>query len=157
MESKRYTWTHLPNRNRVTDVENKCLVTRGIGVGRGVINWESGVSIHILLRSCLTLCDPMDCSTPGFPVHHQLPELAQTHVHHIGDAFQPSHPVSPPSPPALNLPNIRVFSNNFKSTHLLLNLQALFGTSIYGQLTRCRIWGWKLISNTMQANKNLDH
>jgi len=50
-----------------------------------------------------TLCDPMDCSTPGFPVHHQLLELAQTHVHRVGDAIQPSHPLSSPSPPAFNL------------------------------------------------------
>ena len=46
---------------------------------------------------CLTLCDPMDCSTPGFPIHHQLPELAQTHVHRVSDAIQPSHPLSSPS------------------------------------------------------------
>ena len=46
---------------------------------------------------------PMDCSTPGFPVHHQLPELAQTHVHLVSDATQPSHPLSSPSPPAFNL------------------------------------------------------
>ena len=51
----------------------------------------------------LTLCNPMDCSTPGFPVHHQLPEPAQTHVHQVGDAIQPSQPLSSPSPPALNL------------------------------------------------------
>ena len=50
----------------------------------------------------LTLCDPMDCSTPGFPVH-QFPELAQTHVHCVGDAIQPSHPLSSPSPPTVNL------------------------------------------------------
>ena len=50
----------------------------------------------------LTLCDPMDCSTPGFPVYHQLPELAQTHVHCVGDAIQPFHPLSAPSPPAFN-------------------------------------------------------
>ena len=49
-------------------------------------------------QSCLTLCDPMDCSTPGFPVHHQLPEFTQTHVHRVGDAIQPSHPLSSPSP-----------------------------------------------------------
>ena len=48
---------------------------------------------------CPTLCDPVDCSTPGFPVHHQLPELAQTHVHWVSNAIQPSHPLSP-SPPA---------------------------------------------------------
>ena len=52
---------------------------------------------------CLTLCDPMDCSTPALPVHHQLPELAQIHVHQVGDAIQASHPLSSPSPPAFNL------------------------------------------------------
>ena len=54
-------------------------------------------------QSCLTLCDPMDCSTPGFPVYHQLLELTQTHVHQVSDAVQPSHPLSSPSPPAFNL------------------------------------------------------
>ena len=52
---------------------------------------------------CLTLCDPMDCTTPGFPVHHQLPELTQTYFHWVGDAIQPSHPLSSLSPPAFNL------------------------------------------------------
>ena len=51
---------------------------------------------------CPTLCDLMDCSIPGFPVHHQLLELAQTHVHGVSDAIQPSHPLSSPSPPAPN-------------------------------------------------------
>ena len=54
-------------------------------------------------QSCLTLCDPMDCSTPGFPVHHQLLELVQTHVRQISDAIQPSHPLSSPSPPSFDL------------------------------------------------------
>ena len=54
-------------------------------------------------QSCLTLCDPMDCSTPGFPVYQQLPELASTHVHWVSDAIQPIHPLSFPSPPAFNL------------------------------------------------------
>ena len=54
-------------------------------------------------QSCLTLYDPMDCSTSGFPVHHQLPELAQTHVYGVGDAIQPSHPLSSPSLTAVNL------------------------------------------------------
>ena len=53
-------------------------------------------------QSCLTLCDPMDCSMPGLPVHHQLLEFIQTHVHWVGDAIQPSHPLSSPSPPAFN-------------------------------------------------------
>ena len=51
----------------------------------------------------MTLCNPMNCSTPGLHVHHQLPEPTQTHVHWVGDAIQPSHPLSSPSPPALNL------------------------------------------------------
>ena len=54
-------------------------------------------------QSCLTLCDLMDCSTPDLPVHHQLPELTQTHVHWVSDAIQLSHPLSSPSPPAFNL------------------------------------------------------
>ena len=53
----------------------------------------------------------MDCSTPGFPVHHQLPELTQTHAHHVVDAIQPSHPLPSPSLLTFNLPSIRVFSN----------------------------------------------
>ena len=53
-------------------------------------------------QSCPTLCDPMNLSTPGFPVHHQLPEFTQTHVHRVGDTIQPSHPLLSPSPPAPN-------------------------------------------------------
>ena len=56
-----------------------------------------------VVQSCLILCNPMDCSAPGFPVYHQLPELAQTHVRQVSDAVQPSHPLSSPSPPAFNL------------------------------------------------------
>ena len=52
---------------------------------------------------CPTLCDPMDCSTAGFLVHHQLPQFTQNHVHWVGGAIQPSHPLSSPSPPAFNL------------------------------------------------------
>ena len=51
---------------------------------------------------CPTLCDPMNRSTPGLPVHHQLPEFTETHVHQVGDAIQPSHPLPSPSPPAPN-------------------------------------------------------
>ena len=58
-----------------------------------------------------TLCDPMDCSTPGFPVHHQPLEFTQTHAHRVRDAIQPSHPLSFPSPPASIIPSIRGFSN----------------------------------------------
>ena len=68
-----------------------------------VISWNIVLSVSSISQSCPTLCDPMDCSTPGLPVHHQLPELTQTHVHWVGDAIQPSHPLSSPSPPAFNL------------------------------------------------------
>ena len=61
---------------------------------------ERTVQFSSAAQSCPTLCDPMNRSTPGLPVHHQLPELTQTHVHWVGDATQPSHPLSSPSPPA---------------------------------------------------------
>ena len=62
-------------------------------------------------KSCPTLCDPVDCSTPGFPVHHHLLEFTQTHVHPVGDAIQPPHPLSAPSPLPSIFPSIRVFSD----------------------------------------------
>ena len=61
-----------------------------------------GEGVSSVTQSCPTLCHPMNCSTPGLPVHHQLPEFTQTHVHRVGDAIQPSHPLSSPSPPAPN-------------------------------------------------------
>ena len=61
------------------------------------------LDISLVAQSCLTLCDPMDCSMPGLPVHHKLPEFTKTHVHQVSDAIQPSHPLSSPSPPAFNL------------------------------------------------------
>ena len=72
---------------------------------------NAGVQFSSVAQSCPTLCNPMNRSTPGLPVHHQLPEFTQTHVHQVSDAIQPSHPQSsllllPPSPPS-----IRVFSN----------------------------------------------
>ena len=63
----------------------------------------SSMPVSSAAQSCPTLCDPMDCSTSGFPVHHQLLELAQTDVRRVSDATQPSHPLSPTSPPAFNL------------------------------------------------------
>ena len=62
-----------------------------------------GNKFSSVARSCLTLCDPMNCSMPGLPIHHQLLEFTQTHVHRVGDAIQPSHPLLSPSPPAFSL------------------------------------------------------
>ena len=70
---------------------------------REIINLFSSIQFTSVAQSRPTLCDPMDCSTPGLPVHHQLLEFTQTHVHRVGDAIQPAHPFSSPSPPAFNL------------------------------------------------------
>ena len=79
-------------------------------------NEDHGIQTHSVQFSsvaqlCPTICDPMNRSAPGLPVHHHLPESTQTHVHRVHDAIQLSHPGSSPSPPALNSPSIRVFSN----------------------------------------------
>ena len=73
---------------------NQCQITTA--------QWEY-IWISSVTQSCLTLCDLVNCSTPGLPVHPQLPEFIQTHVHWVSDAIQPSHPLSSPSPPALDL------------------------------------------------------
>jgi len=69
------------------------------------------VQFSSVTQSCPTLCDPMNRSTPGLPVHHQLPEFTHTHVHRVSDAIQPSHSLSSPSSPAPIPSSIRVFSN----------------------------------------------
>ena len=63
---------------------------------------NSSVQFSSVTQSCPTLCDPLNLSTPGLPAHHQLPDFTQTHVHRVGDATQPSHSLSSPSPPAPN-------------------------------------------------------
>ena len=75
--------------------------------GRQILYLYSGLrvsAVQSVTQSYPTLCDPMDYSTAGFPVHHSLPEITQTHVHPVSDAIQPSHPLSSPFPPAFNLP-----------------------------------------------------
>ena len=67
-----------------------------------ISNQFSSVQFSSVAQSCPTLCDPINHSTPGLPVHHQLPEFTQTHVHRVSDAIQPSHPLLSPSPPAPN-------------------------------------------------------
>ena len=87
-----------------------------------LFNWSWCIILVIyywcsVTESYLILCNPMDCSMPGFPVHHQLPELAQPHVHRVGDAIQPSHPLSSPSPPAFNLSQYRSLFKWVSSSH----------------------------------------
>ena len=110
-----------------------------LGHHRALSRVTCAIQLSSVALSCLTLCDPMDCSTPGFPVLHQgwlsagecvcvcvctLLELAQTHVHRVGDAIQLSHPLSSPAHPAFNLYSIRVFQQ-VSSLHQVAKLLEL--------------------------------
>ena len=83
--------------------ENCKTLMKIIEVKRNKRYFESIGRICSVTKSCPTICDPMDCSTPGFPVLHYLLEFCQTHVHWVGDAIQPSHPLLPPTSPPLSL------------------------------------------------------
>ena len=89
--------------------------------------------ISLVVQSFPTLCNPMDCSMPDFPVHHQLPEFPQTNVHHIGDAIQPSHPLSSPSP-AFNLSQHQGLFQWVGSSHQVATvLKFSFNISTYNE------------------------
>ena len=106
-------WTMEQKREPRNRPIQLCLIhfwqkCRSILVEEGIFNkwcwnnWISSVQFSSVAQSCPTLCNPMNCSMPGLPVHHHLPEFTQTHVHRVCDAIQPSHPLSSPSPPAPN-------------------------------------------------------
>ena len=112
-------------------------------------NLQSGNEIHThritdsfqfssVAQSCPTLCDPIDCSIPGLPVHHQLPELAKTHVHWVGDAIQPSHPLSSPSPLAFSLSQHQDLFQWVSSLHLVASV----GVSASASVLPVNIQGW---------------
>ena len=84
---------------------------RKICLMEGLAGSRDSVQFSSVTQSCLTLCNPMDCSKPGFPVHHQLPELVQSHIHWVSEAIQPSHLLSSCSLPSSIFPSIRVFSS----------------------------------------------
>ena len=94
-------------RQHPSSKSNGCCLPLSKGLSSFVMLKSSPIIYEIFLlfiwSVCPALCDPMDCSTPGFPVLHSFLEFAQTHVHWINDTIQPSHPLSPPSPPVLNL------------------------------------------------------
>ena len=75
------------------------------------------IQFSSVTQSCLTHCDPIDCSTPGLPVNHQIPEFTQTHVHWVGDAIQPSHPPPSPSPATFNLSQHQGLFQRVSSSH----------------------------------------
>ena len=112
---KANTWALVFDRNS--------LFLRGLSALLGSLRYESTLRISVqfssVTQSCLTLCDPMDYSVPGFPVHHQLPKLAQTHVHWVGDAIQLSHSLSSPSTPAFNLFKHQGHFQRVSSLHLV--------------------------------------
>ena len=88
-------------------------------------------------KFCPTLCDPMNCSTPGFPVLHYLLEFAHTHVHWVSEAIQPSHPLLPPSPPALNLPQ-----HLFPMSWFFTSDDQRIGASASASVLPMNIWDW---------------
>ena len=95
---------------------------QSVGSQRVRHEWATSLSLSCLqfssvAQSCPTLCDPKNCSTPGLPVHHQLLEFTQTHVHQVSDAIQPSHPLSSPSPPAPNPSQHQSLFQWVKSSH----------------------------------------
>ena len=93
--------------NDLKEIKNRQATMNNIGE----IKKYSSVQFSLVVQSCLTLCDPMNRSTLGLPVHHKLPEFTQTHAHRVGDTIQPSHPLSSPSPPDPNPSQHQSLSN----------------------------------------------
>ena len=86
---------------------------------------KNSLQFSSVTQSCPTLCDPIDCSMPGLPVHHQLPGLTQTHVYQVGDAIQPSHPLSSQNPPIFNLSQHQGLFQRVSSLHQVANVLEL--------------------------------
>ena len=98
-------------------------------------------------QSCPTLCDPMDCSTPGLPVHHQLPEFTQTHAHWVGDAIQPSH-LSSASPPALNLGGFyKNINQNFEVNNSTIYFRNIHWEPMCSWLSPYKEINWKWLTD----------
>ena len=98
-------WRERKKRSNNKNIENNktlLIFEPKVTAPRLLSGYCSDSQFSSVTQSCLTLCGPMNCSTPGLPVHHQLPEFIQTHVHQVSDAIQPSHPLSSPSPPSPN-------------------------------------------------------
>ena len=101
-----YPMDYSPPGSSVHEIfQSKLLEWIAMSSSKGYLQPRDRTSVQFssVTQSCLTLCDLLNCRMPGFPVHHQLLELTQTHVHRVGDAIQPSHPLSSPLPPALSL------------------------------------------------------
>ena len=106
-----------------------------------LLSLYASVQFSSVAQSCPTLCDPMDCSTPGFPVHHHLPKLTQIHVHRVSDAIQPLHPLSSPSPPAFNL-SILAASGSFLMNQFFTSDGQSIGVSASASVLPMNLQGW---------------
>ena len=110
-----------------------------------VTSWKWVREVHFLkafssvAQLCLTLCNPMNCSMPGFSVHHYLPEFAQTHVHWVSDTIQPSHPLLPTSPLAPDFSQHQVF---FSVSQLFASLGQIIGASASASVLPMNIQDW---------------
>ena len=142
----REQWVTSVGPERSGDLEYKCFqvyrpqwVISNLTISHlpqsGPHPWQSALQFSSVTQSCPTLCSPMDCSIPGFPIHHQLLELAQAHVHRVSDAIQPSHPVSSPSPHAFTLSQHHGLFQWVSSSH-----QVAKGLKLQ---VKCSYPGWK--------------
>ena len=119
-------WAYLQSRNRPTNIEERFVVAKGRQEEeRRTGNFKLVQFSSVQSLSCVWLCDPVNRSTPGLPVHHQLPEFTQTHIHRVGDAIQPSHPLSSPSPPAPNPSQHQSLFQWINSLHEVANVLEL--------------------------------
>ena len=122
---------------------------------------RNGLQLSSIAQSCPTLCDPMDCSMPGFPVHHQLLELAQTHVHQVGDAIQPSDPLSSPFPPTFNLSQHQDLFQGVSSSHQVAKYWSfsfsISPSSEYSGLISLRIAWFELLTVQGTLKSLLQH
>ena len=101
------------------------------------------IQFSLFAQLCPAPCDPMNRSTPGLPVHQQLPEFTQTHIHWVGDAIHPSHPLSSPSPPALNLSQHQGLFKWVSSSHQVTKVWVSASASVLPMnIQDWFLWGW---------------
>ena len=118
-------WCHQPSHPLSSPSPPALNLTQGLSqwvssshqVAKVLELQHQSIQFSLVTQSCPSLCDPMDGSTPGLPVHHQLPEFTQTHVHWVGDMIQTTHPLSSPSPPAHNLSKHQDIFKWVRSSH----------------------------------------
>ena len=123
----RMEWVAMPSSKGSSQPRDRTHVFYVSCICRRVLNHS--IQFSSVTQSCPTLCNPKDCSTPGFPVLHQFPKLVQTHVHWVGDPIQPSHPLSSPSPPASNPSQYQSFFQQ-SVLHIMLSKYWSFSFSI---------------------------